>query len=99
MRQSAQPISKLIKDFRKTLGVRQVKKQHGITQVWAQIVGASIAPHTRITGERQGVLLVKVDSAPVLAELANFRKAEILKKLCARWPAKTYRDINFMVDG
>lgn len=99
-RQTAQPISKLIKDFRKTLGTKRAKEQprlfSGLTQAWREIVGEKIARHAKLVGEKQNILYVKVDSAPILAELANFRKREILQKLHTGYPTKTYRDINFI---
>ena len=98
MKQTAQPINKLIKGFLKTLGTKRVRKQQDLTQVWEEIVGPSVAAYTRIAGEKQNILYVKVNSAPILSELANFRKKGILQKLRVA-SKRNYRDINFIAGG
>ncbi|GIW71521.1 MAG: hypothetical protein KatS3mg102_1063 [Planctomycetota bacterium] len=53
---------------------------------WQQAVGAELAAQTRVSGWRNGVLRVQVRSAPLLQELATFRRQALQAALAQRLP-------------
>lgn len=97
MKQTAIPLKDILKEVVKNLGgKKRLKQQNLLDEVWREIVGREIARHTRVLGAKQRVIRVKVDSATLLNELANFRKAAILTKIKERLPDKSYQDIKFI---
>ena len=67
-----------------------------VRERWVELAGAGVASHTRILTLDRGVLKIEVDSSPLMAELATFRKDELLRKLVAAFPAKRLRDLKFV---
>ena len=75
--------------------VALVLKQHGIggdsrlrkaVAAWRDAAGAEYFALTRVTGFKSGVLTVEVDYAPLLQELAVYRKRELLIALREKEP-------------
>ncbi len=54
-------------------------------RVWSDAledaVGPALAPHCQVVGCRGGRLVVEVDSAPLYAELAGFRREELRQRI------------------
>jgi methyl coenzyme M reductase subunit C-like uncharacterized protein (methanogenesis marker protein 7) len=99
MSRGAVHIQHILKDIIKDIGGKKRVKQQGILdRLWPEVVGEELSQHTYIAGIKQKVIQVKVDSAPLLNELANFRKEEIFNKIRAKLPqseAGKYVNINF----
>jgi len=64
---------------------------------WAAVGGAEIALHSEVAGVRKGVMMVVVDSAACLHELANFRRKELLARLTEHKGCGKIRDIEFQL--
>ena len=77
-------------------GKKRAKKQTTISIIWQETVGEKISSHTQIVDVKQKTIHVKVDSAPLLNELAQFRKKEILYKINQKTPDNPYQDIKFL---
>ena len=90
----------LLKDiigrFLQTSGLARPGGAAELEAAWEEAVGLG-AEHTRIDAVRDSVAVVVVDSAALLAELANFRKDELLAALQARVRGQFIRDIRFRV--
>lgn len=100
MSQGAVHIQHILKDVIKDIGGKKRLKQQGtLDRLWPGIVGEELACHTYVVGIKQKVIQVKVDSAPLLNELANFRRQEIFGKIRAKLPQSEtgkYVNINFI---
>ena len=62
--------------------------------VWRKLLGEA-ADHTRLDAVRNDVAVFVVDNAALLAELNNFRKAELLDGLRAELKGLALRDLKF----
>jgi predicted nucleic acid-binding Zn ribbon protein len=100
MARGAVHIQHILKEVIKDIGGKKRLKQQGaLDRLWIDVVGDELACHTYVAGIKQKIIQVKVDSAPLLNELANFRKQEILNKIQAKLPISEsgkYVDIKFM---
>jgi len=97
MSKGAVHIQDILKEVVKDIGGKKRLKQQGILEcLWQEVVGENLARHTYVVGVKQKVIQVKVDSAPLLNELANFKKQQILTKIREKLPDKSYQDIKFM---
>lgn len=91
----AKPLGDILADYMKSSGLSRRRKLGGINAAWLASVGERAAKHSSADGVKQGALLVTVDSAACLQELANFRKAEILSKLRTHEGCELIHDIRF----
>ena len=84
----------IIGRFLQTSGLARPGGAAELAAAWEEVVGPG-AEHTRVDAVRDGVAVVVVDSATLLAELANFRKDELLAALQERVRGRFVRDIRF----
>ncbi len=63
---------------------------------WRAVLGP-VADHTRLESVQKNVATFVVDSAPLLAELNNFRKLELLSHLQTEVHSVFIRDIRFRI--
>jgi predicted nucleic acid-binding Zn ribbon protein len=61
--------------------LRQFGKQQSLRNAWETVIGPALAQEARAVRFRGGKLQVAVRSAPLLQELATFRKSELIEKL------------------
>lgn len=64
---------------------------------WVRAAGEELAAHSWPRSARRGVLTVEVDSSALLAELAGYRRAELVHKLAAEPDPVGVRDIKFVL--
>jgi predicted nucleic acid-binding Zn ribbon protein len=64
---------------------------------WAAVVGAEEAAHSCPRSVRRGVLTVEVDSSGLLAELAGYRRVELMRGLAEGPDAVGVREIRFVL--
>lgn len=88
-----------VEKLMQTLGLKERLQEAQVLDVWKEIVGEFIAGHSVPTRLRDGVLYVQVIQPSVHYELDRILKPEILKRLKARFGAKTIREIKFRVGG
>jgi predicted nucleic acid-binding Zn ribbon protein len=77
------------------LGLTERLNEQEILNAWREIVGDFLAAHSLPVSVRAGVLQVQVLQPTVRYELDRTWKPEILKKLRARFGARTIREIRF----
>jgi len=77
---------------------RDVAKHGWVEQALSAILGETVASHCRVAGFSGGRLVIDVDSAPLFAELAGFRREEIRNELNERFAGK-FADIAFRLNG
>jgi len=94
---SAEPVGEVLKRWIKQTGVARLSERERLWAAWERLLGPD-APHTTLSGMRDHVVTFTVDSSPLLSELANFRKQELLE--CLREEVKSYfvRDIRFRLE-
>jgi predicted nucleic acid-binding Zn ribbon protein len=69
--------------------------QHAeLQRAWCEMLGEA-AEHTRLDAVRKDVVTFVVDNAALLAELNNFRKAELLAGLQAQVKGLFVRELRF----
>ncbi len=61
----------------KIVGRRVGKSLH---EAWLDVAGPALGGRTRLHSFKAGILVVEVDSSPLLHELQNFRGAELLAR-------------------
>ncbi len=64
---------------------------------WAEAAGAEVAAHSGPRSLRRGVLTVAVDSSALLAELAGYRRTELLGRLAGGPAPLSVRELRFVL--
>lgn len=65
---------------------------------WAELVGETIAPHTRVLELRDGVLVVQCDSTVWATELRRMR-ADVLTRIVELYSEAGIEDLRFLAPG
>lgn len=94
-RTEATPVAKALSEFLKASGLAEALANKAIRDTWKETVGSEVCQHTRVAGVRRQVLIIEVDSAPWLNELAGFYKDTLLREVQRRLPREGIRDIQF----
>ena len=68
-------------------GFTRRRRRSSLSSLWETAAGAELAAETRPATLRHGVLTVEVRSTALLAELAGFRREELLSRLLAADPS------------
>ena len=89
-----QLIGGALEQLAKDLGIAKPLSQYAVLTSWAEIVGQQIAKVTTAERIEDGILIVRVSTAPWRAEL-SLRKSEILEKVAARVGKAVVREIRF----
>ncbi len=63
--------------------------------VWSEVVGSEIYKSTRITGIKNGIMYVVVESSAMIHHLTNFEKYAIIHKINNVMGMKYIEDIRF----
>ena len=66
-----------------------------VMSVWSEIVGNEIYKSTRITGIKNGIMYVNVESSAMIHHLTNFEKYAIIQKINNVMGMKYIEDIRF----
>lgn len=80
-----------------TRGLAAVHSDDQWQEIWGELVGTSIAEHTRVIGIRKGELEVIVDNSVLLQELSMFRSRALLEQVQRRMPKVRLKKIRFRV--
>ena len=68
-----------------------------VMSVWSEIVGNEIYKSARITGIKNGIMYVHVESSAMIHHLTNFEKYAIIHKINNVMGMKYIEDIRFKV--
>lgn len=71
------------------------KNRQKVMSVWSEIVGNGIYKSTRITGIKNGIMYVNVESSAMIHHLTNFEKYAIIHKINNIIGTKYIEDIRF----
>jgi len=66
-----------------------------VMSVWSEVVGSEIYKSTRITGIKNGIMYVVVESSVMIHHLTNFEKYAIICKINNVMGMKYIEDIRF----
>ena len=98
----SEPVGEVVRRWAARSGFTRVSDRDKIWAVWQRLLGREAA-HTSLErlanrGKNAGVASVVLDSSPLLSELRNFRKEELLEAL--RREVKTYfvQDLKFRLE-
>ena len=94
-RHEAEGISSILSRWMAKNRVRARVQDDSVFGLWPEIVGEDLASVTRPLRLSGGVLTVEVSSAPLLQELATYRRGEILASLRAHPGLENIRDLRF----
>ncbi len=75
----------------------ELEQARAITD-WPELVGETVAPHTRVLELRDGLLIVQCDSTAWATELRRMR-AEVLTRILDRYPDAGIEDLRFLAPG
>jgi len=87
-----QPLKKLIQVMMKNYQLDERMRQKQVEQKWPEIVGELIAKHTASVNISETTLFVRVNSAPLKAEL-SFHRTLIKDKVNAFLGADTIKEV------
>jgi len=93
----AKAVAETVKEVMLKLGLRERITETDIIAAWKEIVGEFIAAHSVPSQLRNGILFVQVIQSTVHYELDRVWKPELIKKLRARYGARTIRDVKFRI--
>lgn len=82
--------------------LRQIEKNHLqrhdlILDYWPKVIGERLAFMTKAETFVDGILTIKVRSSSLLSVLAQNERANLLKKLRAKFPSINIRNIRFHI--
>ena len=77
------------------LGLKERLHENEMIEAWSAIVGEFIAAHSAPVALRDGILYVRVLQPALHYQFEQISKADILRKLKARFGSKTVRDVRF----
>lgn len=94
----AEPIQSGIDALMQKLGAASLTWLNTLQQDWADIVGKTVAAHTRPGQLQERVLTVYVDSSAWLAELSHFGRDEMLKNLQKKYGTERIKSVRLQND-
>jgi len=90
-----QPIQDILAEFLKQAGLGSSPTRQRVFEAWQSILGEAERQRSQPVRFQRGELLVEVDSAPLLHELANFRGDAYRRRANERLGKETIRKIVF----
>lgn len=85
--------------FLKTRELKAPDKHQRLREAWVQIVGDELAGKTHVVRYRGGIVTVDVKGSPLLQELEQFYKNELLESLRGAVTNVLVRDIRFRLEA
>jgi len=79
----------------KTSGLEKGVAQQSAIDIWAEVVGQSVAKNTEPESVEHGVMIVKTETPTWRQELL-FQKKQIIEKLNKKLNKKVIKDIRFI---
>ena len=92
-----QPVGDFLRDILKQAGRGKSRKCYN--EALDQILTPTLRQHCQIAGLRAGRLVLEVDSAPLFAELAGFRREEIRLAINQLLPQQPIAQLTFRLGG
>ncbi len=92
------PLSSVLAVAADDMGWSAELAQAKVITDWAELVGETTAPHTRVIELRDGLLIVQCDSTAWATELRRMRAA-ILSRIVEAYPEAGIEDLRFLAPG
>lgn len=93
----AQRVSVLLEKQLDELGLKERLIEDQLSEAWLEAVGRPNADSSKPVQLKRGQLIVAVAQPALLYELERFHKAEILRRLQARFGKGTIQELRFRV--
>ena len=90
-----QHISGAIKSFLKKTGLEKAVTQQNALEIWASVVGESVAKNTSAESVEHGTLIIRT-TTPAWRQELLFQKKEIIKSINKKLNNKIIKDIKFI---
>lgn len=95
MSSGPRPIAESLSELIALRGWARSAANEDLDRLWKEVAGEGIAARTRVGAIKRGVLQVLVDNSALLAELAGFRRDELLQALIERAPELQLKGLKF----
>lgn len=76
-------------DNRQKININQIREE------WSRIIGEKYAPMTQVMECHEGLLTIKIDSAPLFSVLQGTEKVRLENELKKRLPSLNLKKLNF----
>jgi len=86
----------MAKDFAREVA-KPFKELEGLAELWAELIPADLAEHTRLESLRRGVLHVVVDSSGINYELDRLLRGGVQRELTRRHKGNALRQVKLRV--
>ena len=93
------PLSFALSELIALRGFARVRSDSELEAAWKVVAGPETATKTRPLAITRGTLTVAVENAPLLSELASFRKSELLQNLKQQYPHLKIKTLKFKLSG
>lgn len=94
-RHTAHSIGDLLTDYLRESGLEKQLLERQVVDKWPEVMGPAVARLTRSVELNNGVLMVRISSAALKAQLFECRK-EVVAKLNASVGAQIVSDVRFL---
>ena len=94
-RHTAHSIGDLLTDYLRESGLEKQLLERQLVDKWPEVMGSAVARLTRSVELNNGVLMVRISSAALKAQLFECRK-EVISKLNASVGAQIVSDVRFL---
>jgi predicted nucleic acid-binding Zn ribbon protein len=92
------PLGEALSQLIALRGYARMQGHSQLVSAWRQVCDEEWANYTRAIKVQRGVLQVAVTGAPLLSQLTNFRRADLVKQLASVAPNLKITDIKFKLD-
>jgi len=86
-------INDALQTYLKASGIEFLLKNQKVCEAWEKVVGAEIAPMTRVVSFEKGALTIEVASSGLYAELSNFHLRALVEAMQREMKNKKVRKI------
>lgn len=100
MEQTPDPVhvSRAISELVALRGYARKRGNAQLQEVWREVAGPKFAEQTKAVAISRGILQVSVGNSALLAELAGFHKASLVRGLKEQHPELRIKDLKFRLD-
>jgi len=89
----------VLKEEIRRRGLNKTARLRKADELWEAVAPEGARQFTSVVSLRGGKLTVEVSNAPLMSELANFHKAEILKQMREKGGDVVVNEIRFTLKG
>jgi predicted nucleic acid-binding Zn ribbon protein len=87
-REEPRRLGDVLSEVLKSAGITRRDELRELSEAWCRAAGPEAAGRSRVVSLKNGTLTVTVGSPALRQELETFRRAEVLRKMQAAFPAR-----------